>query len=138
MKISRKEFLITDLHPEVRGQFSALAENLVLAYQADITEFLLEPFEGFRSAARQTYLLTEGTTKAGPWKSAHQFGLAVDFVPRRLRGAGEAREWYWPPAEHNDWEILSELAREHGLTTPIKWDRPHVQHPFWKQIINAW
>ena len=80
MNIQRRKFSITDLHPEVRGAFSALSEDLALAYQTNRTEFLLEPFEGLRSPDRQAHLLTEGTTKAGPWKSAHQYGLAVDFV----------------------------------------------------------
>ena len=84
MNITRKQFSITDLHAEVRGVFSALSEDLALAYQADKTEFLIEPFEGLRSPDRQAHLLSKGTTKAGPWKSAHQYGLAVDFVPRRI------------------------------------------------------
>ena len=146
MNIKRIPYRTEDLHPEVRFQFSALAEDLALAYQADRTEFLLEPFEGFRSIDRQRHLLAEGTTKAGPWESAHQFGLAVDFVPRRIREitktadhpARTIREWYWPAAEHDDWKVLSELAAQHGLLTPITWDKPHVQHPYWKQIRKKW
>ncbi|WBY54298.1 putative endolysin [Microvirus sp.] len=137
MNIERRKFLITDLHPEVRGVFSALAEDLVMAYQADKTEFLLEPFEGLRSPDRQAHLLSKGTTKVGPWKSAHQYGLAVDFVPRRLNANGIS-EWHWPPTKHNDWEVLSELAAQHGLRTPISWDRPHVEHPYWRQVRNVW
>ena len=93
MNIKRIPYRTEDLHPEVRFEFSALTEDLALAYQADRTEFLLEPFEGFRSLDRQRHLLAEGTTKAGPWESAHQFGFAVDFelmraLPRsRFRGA---------------------------------------------------
>lgn len=141
MKIDRRQFSITDLHAEVRGVFSALSEDLALAYQADKTEFLLEPFEGLRSPDRQAYLLTEGTTKVGPWKSAHQYGLAVDFVPRRIREYRDGvtkREWHWPPTEHNDWQVLAELAAHHGLIAPYTWDRPHIEHPFWKQIKNVW
>ena len=119
-----------------------MTENLALAYQANKTEFLLEPFEGLRSPDRQLHLLSKGTTKVGPWKSAHQYGLAVDYVPRRIvrfNDSGAAlREWYWPPVEHNDWQVLAELAASHGLRTPISWDRPHVEHPFWTQIRNVW
>lgn len=141
MNITRREFSITDLHAEVRGVFSALTENLALAYQANKTEFLLEPFEGLRSPDRQLHLLSKGTTKVGPWKSAHQYGLAVDYVPRRLVFGSElsgVRDWHWPPVEHDDWEVLAELASAHGLITPIKWDKPHVEHPYWKQIRNVW
>lgn len=146
MSIDRRVYSITDLHPEMRGPASALTEALALAYQADITEFLLEPFEGFRSPARQNYLLTEGTTKAAAWQSAHQFGLAVDFVPRRIREITKThghdsvtrREWYWPAAEHNDWQVLAELASEHGLLSPISWDKPHIEHPHWKTIRKVW
>lgn len=141
MQITRRKFNLADLHAEVRGVFSALAEDLALAYQADKTEFLLEPFEGLRSPDRQAHLLTEGTTKVGPWKSAHQYGLAVDFVPRRIIAYDDGttrRDWYWPPIEHDDWQALAELAAHHGLTTPIQWDPGHVEHPFWKQIRNVW
>ena len=138
MNINRRKFDISDLHAEVRFQFSALTEDLALAYQSNVTQFLLEPFEGLRSPDRQAYLLTEGTTKAGPWKSAHQYGLAVDFVCRRPGPNADRLDWYWPPAVHNDWEVLAELAAQHGLLTPISWDKPHVEHPYWKQIKNVW
>ena len=61
-KLARRPFAVSDLHPEVRGQFSALTEALVWAYQTDRTQFRFEPFEGFRTADRQNHLLTEGTT----------------------------------------------------------------------------
>ena len=142
MNIARRPFSITDLHPEVRGQFSALAEDLTLAYQADHTEFRFEPFEGLRSPDRQNHLFTEGTTKARAWQSAHQFGLAVDFVPRILKfrpGDSEGRwHWHWPATEHNDWQVLSELAVEHGLLTPIAWDKAHVEHPHWRAFRKVW
>ena len=40
--------------------------------------------------------------------------------------------------EHDDWQVLAELAAAHGLRTPILWDKPHVEHPFWQQIRNVW
>ena len=139
LKLIRRPFAVSDLHPEVREQFSALTEALVWAYQTDRTQFRFEPFEGFRTAERQNHLFTEGTSKARAWQSAHQFGFAVDYVPRILRGIGDnARwEWHWPEAEHDDWEILAELATDAGLRTPIGWDKPHVEHPFWREITNS-
>lgn len=138
-KFARRPFAVSDLHPEVRGQFGALTEALVWAYQTDRTQFRFEPFEGFRTADRQNHLLTKGTTKARAWQSAHQFGFAVDYVPRVLRGIGDnARwQWHWPKVEHNDWKVLAELAAEAGLSAPISWDKPHVEHPLWKDIRNS-
>ena len=138
-KLARRPFAVSDLHPEVRGQFSALTEALVWAYQTDRTQFRFEPYEGFRTADRQNYLLTEGTTKARGWQSAHRFGFAVDYVPRILRGIGDnARwQWHWPESEHDDWKVLAELAAEAGLRTPISWDKPHVEHPFWRDVRNS-
>ena len=142
MNIKRRPFAFDDLHAEVRWQFSALTEDLALAYQADATEFRFEPFEGLRSPDRQNNLFTEGTTKARAWESAHQFGFAVDFVPKRLQfkpGESEGRwNWYWPPVEHDDWKVLAELAAQHGLAATIKWDPGHVEHPFWKQMRKVW
>ena len=37
-------------------------------------------FEIYRTPERQEVLLTQGVTKAGPWRSPHQFGCAVDFI----------------------------------------------------------
>ena len=73
------------------------------------------------------------------YASAHQFGFAVDYVPRVLRGIGDnARwQWYWPESEHDDWKVLAELAAEAGLRTPIVWDKPHVEHPFWRDVRNS-
>jgi len=127
------------LYPEMQGPVRALAEQLVLAYQADKTEFRFEIFETYRSFWRQAQLFREGTTKARAWQSAHQFGFAVDYVPRILRGIGDnARwQWHWPEVEHNDWKVLAELAAEAGLRTPIAWDKPHVEHPFWRDARNS-
>ena len=63
----------------------------------------------------------------------------MDYVPRILRGIGDTARWhwYWPEAEHNDWKVLAELAAEAGLRTPISWDKPHVEHPFWRDIRNS-
>ena len=143
MNIQRRPFALSDLHAEVRGQFGALAEDLALAYQSDRTEFRFEPFEGLRSPDRQNHLLAEGTTKARPWQSPHQFGFAVDFVPKVLKFSPNREDasrwqWHWPAAEHDDWKVLSELAVHHGLSTPITWDKPHVEHPHWREMRKVW
>ena len=67
---------------------------------------------------RQQYLFEHTkSTKAQAWQSAHNFGLAADFVPMDPDGL-----WSWRDDE--DWFWLGHRARECGLSQPIKWDRP--------------
>ena len=133
---------ISLLYPEMQWPTRALAEDLTLAHQANLTEFRFEVFETYRSFWRQAELFAKGTTKARPGQSAHQFGFAVDFVPflsqAEAVALGVRPGWYWPKAEHGDWEVLSELAAQHGLRTPISWDKPHIEFPGWKEIRKRW
>ena len=130
------------LYPEMQRPIRALAENLVLAHQANITEFRFEIFETYRSFWRQAELFSEGTTKARPGQSAHQFGFAVDFVPflsqAEAASLGVRPGWYWPKAEHGDWEVLGELAAQGGLRQPITWDKTHIEFPGWQTIRKQW
>lgn len=130
------------LYPEMQGPVRALAENLVLAHQANLTEFRFEIFETYRSFWRQAELFSEGTTKARPGQSAHQFGFAVDFVPflsqAEAIALGVRPGWYWPKPEHGDWEVLGELAAQSGLRQPTTWDKPHIEFPGWKTIRKQW
>lgn len=130
------------LHSEMEGPVRALADDLALAYQTGQAEFLFEVFETYRSLDRQARLLAKGTTKAPPGKSAHNFGLACDFVPfisqADATALGVKHGWYWPSATHSDWNLLGDLASTHGLIQPISWDRPHIEHPNWKMIIKRW
>lgn len=140
-----KTFNLADLHPEARAQFLDLTALLVEAWTDGETEYLLRPFEGFRDSARQAEMVRNGTSKAGPFQSAHWFGLAVDFVPdgNTKKGYGfsghteKAPRWYWPPASHKDWKVLGEAAASVGLIQPISWDKPHVQHPLFAQMKRA-
>ena len=130
------------LYPEMQGPVRALAEELALAYQADKTEFRFEVFETYRSFWRQAELFAKGTTEARPGQSAHQFGFAVDFVPYLSQSEGVALGvrpgWYWPKPEDSDWEVLAELAAQHGLLCPASWDKPHVEFPGWREIRKRW
>jgi hypothetical protein len=118
------------LHPKARAQFAGLAQDLVLAHQAGTSKFLFKIYEGFRHPSRQVHLIAKGATKAGPWQSAHQFGLAADFVPVE---PGSNWMWTWdvPTAQ---WDLLHEMAARRGLAAPISWDKPHIQHPLWNKI----
>jgi peptidoglycan L-alanyl-D-glutamate endopeptidase CwlK len=92
------------------------------------TPFLL--FEGYRHPTDQLVMLARGTSKAGPMESAHQFGLAADFVPF-IDG-----NWRWD-VEPEVWDQLDREAKAFGLLRPIAWDRAHVEHPAWKRVRNA-
>lgn len=89
-------------------------------------------FETWRSGTRQLKLLAAGTTKTS--LSAHNMGLAVDFVPV-CRSTGH---WFWERSDAGveaRWDLLdSAVATMPILSKPIAWDRPHVEHRNWNAI----
>lgn len=119
---------IADLHPIMRAPLKGLiASANEHTFEIDGTVCRFEFFEGYRSPERQNYLFAIGkTTKARPWQSAHQYGLAADFAVRIMEGH-RAGEWAWP--HDAPWGSLKALAAIHGLDIPIKWDKGHIQHP---------
>lgn len=134
------------LSPPMITPVRYLDEHLRRAYETGATKTLFKVFETFRDPARQRDLLKKRVSKAGPWESAHQYGLAVDFVPflnpseaialgERL-GEKVLPGWNWNSS--HDYGFLASTAQKIGLATPIKWDPCHVQHPnfssSWKQF----
>ena len=110
------------LHPAARKRFVNLRDSLERAYVTGESPVLFAVFETYRSPARQQFLKeTTTSTKAGPWESTHQLGLAVDFVPY------VDNSWSWDGS--HPWDLLDRLAGESGLVRPIRWDRPHIEHP---------
>lgn len=114
---------IADLHPLMRQP--------VLNVLADLKSAGLpfELFEGYRSPARQDALFNQRprVTSARGWESAHQYGLAVDLVPR------VAGVWSWDDA--HPWLEMGMTAQRHGLRHPLPiWDKPHVEHAAWPTI----
>lgn len=108
-----------------------LTHRLEQGYKSGTTPTLFKPFEGFRTPERQDFLYTvEKSTKAKGWQSAHNYGLAVDFVA--LSDAKNMSSWSWDG--HHDWDFLREAATNCGLLCTISWDRPHVEHPIWLAI----
>lgn len=136
------------LHPKFRGIAEGINKQLILAYEAGKTQFLLQPFETVRSADRQEEVFMKGASKARAWQSAHQFGLACDWVPylstnTNTRDAAKLAKvpsmlpgWFWPRTDHPDWDFLTEVAHAAGCVT-ISWDRPHVESPYFKKIKGA-
>lgn len=86
-----------------------------------------------RSIARQRQLynayLRGGPLAAAPGNSAHNYGLAVDFVVRKSDGTTRAPGWL----EHM-------RARRFGLATlkgdQLKRDPWHVEVPNWRQYVT--
>ena len=87
-------------------------------------------FETYRSPERQDALFKKGTTKAIRYQSAHQYGLAVDYVMFR------DGKWTWE-IEPYEWEILHTHARECGLELGPNWDPGHIEHPLWRILSVA-
>lgn len=125
-KIIRRNFSIMDLNPAVRPRFQQLIDRA--ATIETNSKYRLTPLEGYRHPMRQQYLLAvKKTTKAGPWKSAHQYGLAVDFAGHWIDEIGK-HHWTWDlPTEV--WSSLKRDAAEFDLLIPIKWDLGHVEAP---------
>ena len=112
------------LHPTVR----TAVEQILAQLAAENIPFRL--FESYRTPERQRALYAQGrtapgnrVTKAMPWSSYHQYGLAADFV---LFIDGN---WSWETggAYRRYWERLHELGRAHGLE-PLSWELPHLQY----------
>lgn len=116
------------LHPVARGQFIALANDLAQSFALKMTRTLFLPYEGYRGPAYQREVFKRGTSKARPWQSAHQYGLAVDFVPK------VAGKWSWSLSE--DWDFLHRCAVARGLLHEISWDKPHVEHPRFRGLMD--
>lgn len=116
------------LHPKARDHFFGLNAWLHDQWMAGLTPTRFRPFEGYRSPARQRYLLDVAkTTRADSFQSAHNYGLAVDFVPF----VGD--KWSWDPS--HDWKHLHFGARQRGLMVPLaSWDKAHIEHPIWHAI----
>lgn len=117
------------IHPTVKPAFWRLYDALGAEYKAGKTPTLFVPFEGYRSPERQQILFDQKKTKARPYQSAHQFGLAVDFVPK-VNG-----QWSWDL--HHDWDALRRLAHAHGFDNDIVWDRPHVEARSFQKLRAA-
>lgn len=123
--------IINDLHPIMRPlvqkfEGHLLDEKLLGTQHAE--GFRL--FEGYRSPERQDELFRSGNgvTRARAWQSAHQYGLAVDFV----WWTGE--RWSWD--QSHPWEEMRSIAfmRVDGLIAPLKWDLAHIEHMAWNQL----
>jgi len=124
------------LHPVAREQFISLAADLRKAYDDGNVRYDFRIFETYRTPQRQEFVNRKGNSKAQAFRSAHQFGLAVDYVPFEV-----GRGFFWPDASDAGWNDLRRLASARKLMCDIRWDRNHVEHPMWlavRQTMLHW
>ena len=71
--------------------------------------------------------LGDTVTKARPYESYHQFGIAIDST----RDGDSLKKGLQPSWKRGDYEILATLAPKHGLRSlgPSIGDWPHVEMP---------
>lgn len=116
---------------------NAVVGLLVLDYEAAESGDTLIVVQGVRDWHDQEKLWMQGrngswqvvdqskvVTNAPPGYSWHEFGLAVDLVPKSLIGIRG-----WQP-ESPLWRIIQDLATRRGLDSGACWhhqDLPHVQ-----------
>ena len=122
------------LNPVCMAAFQSLAD-VVSDFQpaSDGGRWRLLPFEVLRHPARQALAVAEGRSHAEPWSSAHQYGLAVDFVATRDDKPGLFR-WDAPADVYGR---LRAAAEERGLSVPVSWDPGHVESPVWARVHRA-
>lgn len=115
-----------DLFPSMRAQVM----RLLILLNEKLPQYKWALFEGLRHPDRQSHLLKIGSTQAGPWHSAHQFGLAADIVPANLTG------WTWN-VDPDTIRLFRVHAESRGLRVPIKWDPFHTESPLWPDVRKA-
>ena len=65
-------------HPKFARAAGALNKLLIGGYETGITKTNFQIFESYRHPGRQFEVFRKGTSKALPYTSAHQLGLAGD------------------------------------------------------------
>lgn len=128
------------VHPKALQAFQRLEQELLRGVLAGEVSVWFRPFEGYRPPDRQLAVYNAGKSKARPFQSPHQYGLAVDFVPyipkenltRDTNFDRVSGSWSWD--DKHPWDYLDRVATQCGLSRPISWDRPHIEHPLWARV----
>lgn len=126
---------LDDLRPEVRPQVDAF----LAACEAAGLDVLVTCT--LRSNAEQDALYAQGRTSVGhivtnakAGQSAHQYGLALDFVPM----VNGKPDWV---GSHPIWDQIGEFGVAAGLTwlgSPHSRfpEKPHMEHPDWRSLAG--
>lgn len=130
-KLDNSLWVLQQLHPICRPMFERLTADLEEAWRNEKTLTFFKPYEGLRSPIKQLELLNvrPALTHVVPWHSAHQYGMAVDFVAWK----GDA----WSFSEDHDYEFLRLAAENAGLTRPMVWDKSHIEWGGWLDLTKA-
>lgn len=120
--------LLSGIHPAWRVKYELLSSRLNHAFLTGATLSRFALFETWRSPERQQMVFDQGKSKALPGHSAHQHGLAGDYVA--IVGGQPS----WDGGQ--DWDFLKGEALKVGLDAPIKWDMGHVEVPMWRRYIE--
>ena len=124
---------LDDLHPIFRVK----AQQWLAKCRAEFLDPLV--YCTLRTFAEQEWLYGQGRTRPGrivtyakPGQSAHNYGLALDFVPL-LNGKPDWR------AGSDEYVRCVEIAESLGMESASKWKRfrewPHLQQPRWRDFI---
>ena len=90
-------------------------------------------FEFYRHPDKQVEYLQKGTSKAGPFESAHQFFEAGDLIDPKL---------FWNVSD-DYWEAISDAVEIVEEKFSVKlvhgwrdwgWDGPHIELPDWRDV----
>ena len=115
---TRRNSSLEFLHPAMRTRVIIVLDEL---HKLGIP---IEAFETYRSPERQARLFKKRprVTRARPWRSYHQYGCSVDFVPKpdgrwSWSQRGERKKW---------WSELHRIGVEAGLKA-LSWEKPHLQ-----------
>lgn len=122
------DFLL--LHPSCKERFSDLRFRLKEGFRRGNTFTDFREFETYRHPFRQNEAFANKVSRARAYESAHQFGLAVDFVP------WDNGRWSWLPT--HDWDFLRRTAIDAGLVSSLSWDRAHVEADNWQHVKAAY
>lgn len=127
-KMHKEKTMKSSITRDICGLYPALVQ-FIEDIQKRVPE--LKPFETHRTACRQLELsqAEHSPTKVGPWRSAHQYGMACDFATL------SEGKWLWNNETHV--QALHIMLENHPLLhAPIHWDRLHVEVKNWKLLVN--
>lgn len=93
--------------------------------------------EHYRTPQRQAELMRLGRSKAGPWRSPHQYGLAVDVI-HQFRG-WDVPERFWTDLAGvvKVVEGIYDVDLEHGHTWKFR-DSAHVELKDFRTWRDRW
>lgn len=117
--------LWSHLHPAMRFPLLAAVEDL---RRQGVAVSLMD---GRRSPREQETHIREGRSTAPPGASFHDYGLAIDIVPRH-DSANPANP---------DWNRIHNTMQRYGFYSLFRaqgWDRPHFELPASTAAMMAW